>query len=50
MQLGVMTQKQIEAVHTTVAKDVEEAIEYANESPYPGPETLLENVYNEKGA
>ena len=50
MQLGVMSKKQIDAVHAAVEKDVDEAIEFANESPYPGPETLLENVYNEKGA
>jgi pyruvate dehydrogenase E1 component alpha subunit len=49
-QLGVMTKKQVDAVHAKVAKDVEEAIKFADESPYPAPETLLQNVYNEEGA
>ncbi len=50
IQLGVMTKKQVDAVHAAVSKDVEEAIEFANESPYPEADTLLENVYFEKGA
>ena len=29
-------------------KDIEEAIAFANDSPYPLPEELLENVYNEE--
>ncbi|MBO6563711.1 MAG: thiamine pyrophosphate-dependent dehydrogenase E1 component subunit alpha [Pseudomonadales bacterium] len=49
-QLGVMTEKQIKTVHAAVEKDVDEAIEFANESPYPEADTLLDNVYNEKGA
>ena len=50
MQLGVMSQKQVDAVHAAIDKDIEEAVEYANESPYPAPEELLENVYYVKGA
>ena len=50
LQLGVMTRKKVNAVHATVNRDVEEAIAFANESPYPEPETLLDNVYNEQGA
>ena len=47
MQLKVMTAKQIQAVHDKVNKDIEGAIEFANNSPYPEPHELLENVYNE---
>ena len=50
LQLGVMTRKKVDAVHAAVNRDVEEAIAFANESPYPEPETLLDNVYNEQGA
>ena len=46
MQLKVMTAKQIQAVHDKVNKDIEGAIEFANNSPYPEPHELLENVYN----
>ena len=48
IQLGVMTKKKIENVHASVGKDIDEAIIFANESPYPMPEDLLDNVYNEE--
>ena len=48
VQLGVMTKKKIENVHKAISKDIEEAIAFANDSPYPLPEELLENVYNEE--
>ena len=48
VQLGVMTKKKIENVHNAINKDIEEAIAFANDSPYPLPEELLENVYNEE--
>ena len=48
IQLGVMTKKKIENVHASVGKDIDEAIIFANESPYPLPEDLLDNVYNEE--
>ena len=48
LQLGVMTKKRIENVHSSVSQDIEEAIAFANDSPYPLPEELLDNVYNEE--
>ena len=42
-----MSQKQIQAVHDKVLADIDEAIEYANESPYPDASELLDNVYFE---
>lgn len=48
IQLGVMTKKKIDNVHASVGKDIDEAIIFANESPYPLPEELLDNVYNEE--
>ena len=47
MQLGLMSKKQIKAVHDNVLKDIEEAITFANESPYPDASDLLDNVYFE---
>jgi pyruvate dehydrogenase E1 component alpha subunit len=50
IQLGVMSRKQLDGIHAAVGKDIEEAVEFANESPYPTPDQLLENVYYVKGA
>lgn len=50
IQLGVMSRKQLDSIHATVDKDIAEAIEFANDSPYPTPDQLLENVYYVKGA
>ncbi|MDG1231068.1 MAG: thiamine pyrophosphate-dependent dehydrogenase E1 component subunit alpha [Pseudomonadales bacterium] len=50
IQLGVMSKKQIDVVHAAVDKDIEEAVKYANDSPYPTEDQLLENVYYVKGA
>ena len=47
MQLGVMSQKQIQTVYDSVLEDIEEAIEFANESPFPDASELLANVYFE---
>jgi TPP-dependent pyruvate/acetoin dehydrogenase alpha subunit len=50
LQLGVLTQKKIDNIYAKVDKDVAEAVEFANESPYPTADQLLDNVYNVKGA
>ena len=47
MQLGVMSQKQIQVVYDKVLAQIEEAIEFANESPFPDASELLSNVYCE---
>lgn len=50
VKLGVMTQKKIDNVYTRVNKDIEEAIQFAEDSPYPDTADLLEDVYYVKGA
>ena len=50
VQLGVMSRKQLQNVHDEVDKDIEEAVKFANDSPYPTEDELLDNVYFEKGA
>ena len=45
-----MSKKEIDKVRANVDKDIDEAIVFANESPYPEPEELLQNVYFEKEA
>ena len=50
IQLGVMSQKKIDAVRTKIDKEIVEAIKFAEDSPYPDPEDLLDNVYCVKEA
>ena len=50
IKMKVMTQKKIQNVYDKVNKDIEEAIKFAEDSPYPDPEDLLKDVYNEGNA
>ena len=43
----VMTQKKIDQVYDEVNADIEQAISFAESSPYPAPEDLLMDVYNQ---
>ena len=43
----VMTQKKIDQVYGEVNADIEQAISFAETSPYPAPEDLLKDVYNQ---
>jgi TPP-dependent pyruvate/acetoin dehydrogenase alpha subunit len=36
---------EIESLHAAVRKEVDEAVEWAEASPFPDPATLLEDVY-----
>jgi TPP-dependent pyruvate/acetoin dehydrogenase alpha subunit len=38
-------QTAIDEVHARIRKEVDEAVEWAEKSPYPDPATLLDNVY-----
>ncbi|MFN8472458.1 MAG: thiamine pyrophosphate-dependent dehydrogenase E1 component subunit alpha [Anaerolineae bacterium] len=42
---GVATQAELDAARDAAAKDVEDAIEYARQSPYPAPEAALQHVF-----
>ena len=44
-ELGVMTAEEMEAVHTEVEAALEVAIAFAEESPLPEPDILLDDVY-----
>ncbi len=44
---GILTQQKVEELEATVAKDVEEAEEFALNSPYPSTETLYEGIYTD---
>ena len=44
-ELGVLSGEQAAAVHHAVLADIKAGIEFAESSPSPAPETLLEDVY-----
>ena len=39
------TQGEIDAMHDEIRQEVDEAVEWAEKSPYPEPSELLDNVY-----
>ena len=45
-----MTQKQIDKIYSKVNDLVEEGVQFAEDSPFPEPSELLEDVYCVKGA
>ncbi len=49
-ELGVLTVEEIEAVHAAVEAQIEEAIQFAEDSPMPDGATLLDDVYTMSGA
>lgn len=48
-ELGVMTTEDMQAVHDEVEAAIEAAIAFAEESPLPEPERLLDDVYTTSG-
>jgi pyruvate dehydrogenase E1 component alpha subunit len=50
IELGIMTQKKIDKVYSNTNKEIEEGIKFAEDSPYPDPADLLEDVYKVMGA
>jgi pyruvate dehydrogenase E1 component alpha subunit len=46
IELGTVTQKQIDAVYAGVNAEIEEAIQFAEDSPFPEADDLLEDVYS----
>ncbi len=46
LELGVVTQKSIDAIYAGVNAEIEEAIQFAEDSPFPEAHELLEDVYS----
>ena len=44
-ELGVLSQEQAAAIHDEIVADVKAGIEFAESSPLPDPQTLLDDVY-----
>ena len=45
IEIGVLTEKEADKIDQEVANEINEAVKFAEESPFPGPEEALEDVY-----
>lgn len=45
MEMGVLTEAQAREINERILAEVEEAVRFAEESPWPAPEEVLEDVY-----
>ncbi len=45
VETGILAEQDCREIDETVMKEVEEAVEFAENSPYPSPEEALEDVY-----
>ena len=46
LEMKVLTEKQTEEIDKKALAEIEEAVKFARESPFPEPEETLENVYS----
>jgi pyruvate dehydrogenase E1 component alpha subunit len=46
VEMGILTEVETENIERGVVKEIEEAVLFAQESPLPKPETILEDVYS----
>jgi pyruvate dehydrogenase E1 component alpha subunit len=46
VEMGILTEEETENIERGVVKEIEEAVVFAQESPLPKPETILEDVYS----
>ena len=44
-EMGVLTEAQAREINERIIAQVEEAVRFAEESPWPAPEEVLEDVY-----
>jgi len=42
---NILTKEEVDRIEKEVKKEIEEAVKFANESPYPGPEELFNDLY-----
>ncbi len=45
LKMGVLNEEKIKEIEDMIAKEIDEAVKFAEESPYPEPEEALEDVY-----
>jgi pyruvate dehydrogenase E1 component alpha subunit len=46
LEMKVLTKKKVEEIDQEILAELEEAVKFAQESPFPAPEETLENVYS----
>jgi pyruvate dehydrogenase E1 component alpha subunit len=44
--MKVLTEKRVEDIDKKALTEIEDAVKFARESPFPEPEETLENVYS----
>ena len=47
LEMGILTQEQIEALIPDIEKEMEDAVEFAEQSPFPDPSELMTDVYSD---
>lgn len=45
LQTNILAEAELQQIEKKVSNEIEEAVKFATESPYPAPEEALENVY-----
>jgi len=45
VKMGVLTEKQADEIDQEILKELDDAVKFAEESPFPAPEETLEDVY-----
>ncbi len=45
IEMGVLTEKEADKIHQGMEEEIEKAVKFAKESPFPAPEETLEDVY-----
>jgi len=45
LDMQVLTQEKIEEIKGSIEKDLAEAVSFAEESPFPDPSEIMEDVY-----
>jgi len=45
IQMGMLTEEEAGSIHREAVQEMNEAVKFAQESPFPGPEELLSDVY-----
>jgi pyruvate dehydrogenase E1 component alpha subunit len=48
-EIGWATEEEIDVVEASIRQEVDAAVEWAEQSPYPDPSELLDNVYDQAG-
>jgi len=45
IEMGTLTEQEADKIHQAIEEEIEKAVKFAEESPFPDPEETLEDVY-----